>query len=202
MINADLQAYYANLLILEYVGQPNANALIQLIAQIAILNQLPLYVQNAYNVKSAVGPQLDIIGKYVGASRKGYGTNGAITLSDSDFRLLIQLAIIKNNSGSSLGAIQTELHNYFGGAILISDSANMQINYSIANTFGSSNLQNMIVYQGLLPKPMGVTISVSIVPPGHSNYFCFSTYSAAAPTGTAPFNDYNFYHVNYPWISY
>ncbi len=202
MTNTQLAQYYANLLILQYVGKPNAYAVIQLIASVAILNQLPLYIQNAYNVQSAVGPQLDVLGKYVGASRSGYGTNGAITLSDADFLLLIQLAIIKNNSGSSLGTIQSELHAYFGGAILISDSANMQLNYSIANTFGSSNLQNMIVYQGLLPKPAGVGISVTIVPPGQSNYFCFSTYSATAPTGTSPFNDYNFYHVNYPWIGY
>lgn len=202
MTNLELSESYANLLILEYIGQPNAYAYISLIALIGILNQLPSAVLNAYDIGSAVGPQLDVIGKYVGASRSGYGPSGPITLVDSDFRLLIQLAVVKNNSGSSLGTIQSELHSYFGNSILISDSADMQINYSIVNTFGTSALQSIILYNDILPRPMGVTASVSIITPIAGNFFCFSTYSANAPTGTAPFNDYNFYHPTYIWIGY
>ena len=184
------------------MAKPNAYALIQLLAQVAILGQLPFMCKPRINIGDAVGVQLDVIGKYCGVTRNGYGTNGPITLGDADFRLLIQLAVIKNNSGTSMGAIETALNNYFNGAITISDSTNMSLNYAIVNTFGSSDLQNMIVYEGLLPRPMGVGISVSIVPPGGNHFFTFSTYAAPAPAGTSPFNDYTFYNFHYPWITY
>lgn len=202
MTNAALAAYYADLLILQYKGKPKAYALVGLFAAAAIMDQLPTAVLNAYAVETAVGPQLDVLGKYVGALRSGYGSNGPIVLDDDDFRLLIKLAIIRNNSGSSLGDIQGQLHSYFGSAIQISDSANMSINYAVSSDFGSSDLQNMIVYQGFLPKPMGVSISVSIVPPGGNNFFNFRTYGAAAPAGTSPLNAYGFYNLTYPWITY
>lgn len=198
----DLRDYYTNLLILQYKNKPNALALLQAFILPALMDQLPTQVMNAYTLGTAVGVQLDVLGKYVGVTRHSFGSNGPVTLNDADFLKLIQLAIIRNNAGSDLQSIDTLLFAYFGNNILVSDSGNMALNYSIVSTFGSSNLQSVIITQGLLPRPMGCSVSVTIIPPGKNNFFSFCTYTANAPAGTSPFNDYNFYIKNWPWGTY
>lgn len=69
MTVAELIAYYANLLIIQYHNQPRAKATIELFAEILIASDIYLDVQNAYDVETAVGVQLDVIGKYVGVDR-------------------------------------------------------------------------------------------------------------------------------------
>jgi Protein of unknown function (DUF2612) len=68
--------YYVNLLIIQYSGpgQPNAQATISLLANIMMATGVFFDVENAYNViadlgPTAVGVQLDVIGKYVGVNR-------------------------------------------------------------------------------------------------------------------------------------
>jgi hypothetical protein len=63
MTNAELTSYYENLLILQYKGMPKAEATIR-----AFLNLLNIYeiindVDEGYNIDTAVGVQLDILGK-------------------------------------------------------------------------------------------------------------------------------------------
>lgn len=70
----DLVEYYTNLLILQYNGLPNASATISLLAETIFASGVAIDVQNAYNIDSslgdtAVGAQLDVIGKYVGINR-------------------------------------------------------------------------------------------------------------------------------------
>lgn len=71
----DLIAYYVKLLIIQYSGnQPKAQATMKILAAIMVANGIFFDVQNAYNIDpslgdTAVGAQLDVIGKYVGVDR-------------------------------------------------------------------------------------------------------------------------------------
>jgi Protein of unknown function (DUF2612) len=70
----DLIDYYANLLIIQYNDLPNASATISLLAETVLANGVAFDVQNAYNIDpdlgdTAVGVQLDVMGKYAGVSR-------------------------------------------------------------------------------------------------------------------------------------
>jgi hypothetical protein len=185
----------------------------------ALIDQVALAVQNAYNINPnfgnvAQGVQLDVIGKYVGAFRSANTINGFVTLDDSDFLKLINLAIIRNSAGSSLGDIDSALTAYFTGDIKVSDTADMSLVYTIVNTFGSSALQNVIIgninsyevdgvpYNGYLPKPMGVQISATIVPPGPQNYFAYATYTEPIGPGFTGFNSYQFLNPNSRWATY
>lgn len=62
MTTQELIDYYANLLILQYIGQPRAYATIQALVEPTIMDQLPITVQNAFDLETAVGAQLDTIG--------------------------------------------------------------------------------------------------------------------------------------------
>lgn len=164
MTNQELINYYANLLILEYLGKTNAYATIQALVTPVIMGQLPLAVQNAFNMDgSAVGVQLDVLGKYAGVTRNGYGLHGQpIALNDSEFFTFIKMAIITNNSGSSLNDIQNLLHQFFPGELLVFDHKEMRMSYLINSTVGSQNLVQLFITEETLPKPMGVQLAAPI----------------------------------------
>lgn len=150
---------------------------------------------------TAQGVQLDIIGKYCGVSRTGNGFNGPITLDDADFLSLIQVAIIRNNSGSSLATIQNLLHTYFPNELFVFDFANMNMSYMMSSAVGSQNLAQLFVSEGLLPKPMGVQLATLIYAPIVNTFFGFRTYDLPG-VNNSPFNTYDLYNLNSPWLSY
>ena len=303
--------YYANLLILQYLGQPNAYATIQTVVTGVIMDQLPTQVENAFNLNPTVqtvtfsdvaasgsfvityngmnsgsiawsaslkdiqdavnilfgvnavtvtgsifsetlvftfnvnqapqlititsntlqnvssvpitttvtnniasGVQLDVIGKYAGVTRSGFGMSGPITLGDADFIRLIQLAIITNTSGSSLATIEALLFAYFPNEILVFDYANaspMRMSYLINTSLSSQDLIELFVSEGLLPQPMGVGIGV-VAAPIIDQFFGFCDYNYATPTmpntmNTNPFNCGTSYTLGdyvetWPWLDY
>jgi hypothetical protein len=69
MTTDELIAYYSNLLILQYHDKPNAKAHVEAIARECIADQLISQVLNGFSIDTAIGKQLDIIGKYVGVPR-------------------------------------------------------------------------------------------------------------------------------------
>lgn len=200
----ELIDYYANLLILQYIGKPNAYATIQTLVTPVIMDQLPTQVENAFDlmgVTPALGDQLDILGKYAGVTRSGNGFTGPITLDDADFLSLVLMAIIKNNSGSSLKDIQALLFQFFPGEILVFDYKDMRMSYLVSSVVGSIDLVQLFVTEGLLPKPMGVALALVIYAPVITTFFGFRTYELPA-FNASPFNTYTTYHMDYPWLSY
>jgi len=65
-----LISYYQSLLLFQYKAQPNAAATIAILAKKAMLDDLPYFLNQAFNLNTAVGYQLDILGKYIGVSRQ------------------------------------------------------------------------------------------------------------------------------------
>lgn len=66
--------YYKNLLIIQFKSKPKAAATIALIAEIQAVNNLPFDVESAFDIETAVGVQLDILGKWIGVTRDYVGT--------------------------------------------------------------------------------------------------------------------------------
>ena len=69
MTTEELQAYYSNLLIIQFNQKPKAIGTIQALAGAAIASNIEYQVKNDFNLETAVGAQLDIIGDKVGVSR-------------------------------------------------------------------------------------------------------------------------------------
>lgn len=69
----NLKKYFTNLLILQYKNKPKAKATIEALVTAMFSdtngNIFPTQIQNAYNLDTAIGKQLDVIGKYVGYDR-------------------------------------------------------------------------------------------------------------------------------------
>jgi hypothetical protein len=73
MDTSDLINYYAGLLIVQYASLPNALATVQAYISALIQNQIIQQVQDGFDVKTAIGAQLDILGTYRGITRNAYG---------------------------------------------------------------------------------------------------------------------------------
>lgn len=65
----NLVEYYSGLLINQYNSLPKAKATIELMANLMLASGVMFDVQNGYNLDTAVGDQLDVIGKYEGIDR-------------------------------------------------------------------------------------------------------------------------------------
>lgn len=61
--------YYKDLLIIQYAQKPRARSLIGALVGEVVASGIIFDVRDAYDVETAVGAQLDIIGKYVGIDR-------------------------------------------------------------------------------------------------------------------------------------
>lgn len=162
---------------------------------------LPIAIQNAFNLLTAVGSQLDVLGKYAGVTRSGFGFTGFITLDDAEFLQLIQMSILRNTAGSSLATIQTLIGTYFPGQILVFDYADMRLSYILSSVFLPLDLVQLFISEGLLPKPMGVQLSSVIYAPDILTLFGFRTYFFPAHNAS-PFNSYQSYQTDFPWLTY
>lgn len=201
MTNQEIIDYYAKLLILQYREKPKAFGTIQTVVENVIMDQLPVAVQDAFDLETAEGVQLDVIGKYVGVSRVAYDFTGPIILDDDDFRTMIKIAIIKNGFGSSLAEIQELIYQFFEGSLLVFDFQNMRMGYFFDSAIGSRPLAEVFVRTGFLPKPMGVQLSALIYTNNIDNLFGFRTYELP-PFNVTGFNDYDNYDMDAPWLNY
>jgi hypothetical protein len=61
--------YYKNLLLYQYNDKPRARETIGLLADAALCDLVVLEINDAFNIETAVGPQLDVLGEYIGFSR-------------------------------------------------------------------------------------------------------------------------------------
>jgi len=196
----EIKVFYSDLLILQYRDKPKARDTVQAFGSLIIDGQLPVAVQNAFDPDTAVGVQLDIVGKYQGITREGYSFTGPVTLNDEDFRKLINLKIIQNNSGNSLADINALLMLYFGDTIKIYDYYDMSISYYVSAAFGSQELVEVFINKGLLPKPMAVRLGSTIYHPT-LKFYSWVTYEDTVNKGF-PMNTYEEYNMNWPWLDY
>lgn len=74
MTNDELVEYYRDLLIIQYNSKPKASGFMRAVLNVIMIYDLIIAVRDGYNIDTAIGNQLDILGKYVGAKRYIPGT--------------------------------------------------------------------------------------------------------------------------------
>ena len=65
----ELLNYYSNLLTIQYNGKPKAKATIEMLVKLLWANNTLHQIRDAFDVNTAVGTQLDILGMWVGVDR-------------------------------------------------------------------------------------------------------------------------------------
>jgi hypothetical protein len=61
--------YYKNLLIIQYNNKPKAQETIELNLNALLKDDILNQLEDAFNLETAIGKQLDILGKYIGLDR-------------------------------------------------------------------------------------------------------------------------------------
>lgn len=178
--------YYSNLLILQYHNKPKAKATVE--ATVDLLpDSLIQEVTNGFDLNTAVGKQLDILGKYIGLDRS-YIKDGAVSLlSDEDYRLLLKLKVVCNTSDYSHKNIDESLYEAFGTEIRMDSEGNMEMTYFIPAE--AVDVIEAAVQKGVLPKPMGVNLNYVIE--YNKKFFAFCTYADQSAVYKTGFRDYN-----------
>jgi hypothetical protein len=201
MTTQEIIEYYSKLLIIQYATKPKAVGTVQSLVGLVVMDQLPAQLRDAFNIDTAVGVQLDVLGKYAGVTRAALDFTGMVSLSDTDFRALIKLKIVKNNSGSSLYDIQKIITTFFNSKMRVFDYTDMTMLYFFDSTFASYELAQVAIRAGLFPRPMGVFSRGIFYLPNIYDMFEFRTYTTVDVAGRG-FNSYASYNLNWPWLSY
>jgi hypothetical protein len=232
--------YYVDLLLYQYNNLPKAKATIDLLVGAILVDLLPKDIETAFDLETAIGSQLDIIGEYIGLNRvinatitrdyftfedeqnnaaelfgftnytdpllnaevvlNAYIDASRITsaLNDSEYRILLKLKSIINRSNNSMYEISDILYGFFGTDIILYDQLDMSLFYFVKSTI--SKIILIAASQNILPKPMGVEISIfSLDDP--SLAWGFNDYQSAALYEIG-FSDYSTGYSNARFLNY
>lgn len=152
--------YYLNLVTSEYRNSPKFLALLTAMLQkFDDISQCGVAMDQAFDIDNAVGPQLDLAGSIVGASRTvGFQPSGGVSpiLDDATYRLLIKATAANNTWDGTIDGLQPLWATLFpGGRIIIADQQNMTAIIYIYGMFTS--IEKDLITNGLIvPRPEGV----------------------------------------------
>lgn len=190
---------YTGLITSEHADKPKFNAMVSTVAQCFVdqQNTLESFIP-AFDLDQAVGDQLDIIGEWVGISRRvntpltgvyfsldvaGVGfdqgvwqgpfdpSTGVTLLDDGTYRVLIRAKIGANHWDGTLGTSAAILNQIFdnGTNVFIQDNQDMSMVIGISGTIPSAVLLALLK-GGYIPlKPEGVLINEYIVTTGNGH---------------------------------
>lgn len=189
--SVDIKDYYANLLIIQYRNLPNARGTIESLVGESYADGLSLDVLNGFDLETAVGEQLDILGKYIGLNRqvKLFLPDQTTLLNDDDYRTLLKLKLITNNGRASTGEIKKSLYELFPQTIRVYDNRDMSYTYFVSDTL--QDLMKVIVSEELLPLPMSVEYRLIFVSKDVTKFFGFSHYNGInnSPNGFTRYSE-------------
>ncbi len=133
------------------------------LSQVSDLDDLRSDLISAFDLETATGAQLDILGRLAGVSRllPFESSTGTRSLTDTDFRFLIRARILQdhwNGTPSGLGVIQRALFPDSGMTVF--DNPNMTYKITAPSTL-SALRKEMLEAGLLLPSPTGVQLIVA-----------------------------------------
>lgn len=183
----DYAAYLANLLIIQYHDKPKAAATIKTIGSLFPVDLL-FQVRDAFDINTATGVCLDVLGKYVGVKRWYYNSEGEqIRLNDEEYRILIKFKAISNTSNASHYEIDQALYDFFGTRVRATSDGNMQMTIFIPSI--AERVIEAAIQQHALPTPMGVEANKIVVQ--DKRFFGLVNYKNQYAVYKTGFKDYN-----------
>ena len=126
---------------------------------------LPELIINGFDINTAEGKNLDILGQYIGLKRvvrSLIGDSNTNVLNDEQYRLLLKLKMIKNTNFSSTSQLRAALYAFFPTSIRLYDNRDMTYEYQLSTIF--TDLIGVIVAEELLPVPMALGYTATVVP--------------------------------------
>ena len=158
---------YRKLLTSEYKTRPKLTAwLLWLLSEgLTYRNTIQEFL-DAFQLDTAVGAQLDVIGRIIGVNRllSFYPIGGeSPVMNDDTYRLVIKAAIVRNYWKGTLDELYEAWEVLFPEVtIQIQDNQDMTFNVVIVGAF-TSLMRELIVNGYIVPKPEGVRINIMTI---------------------------------------
>lgn len=155
--------YYMNLVTSQYRDSPNfltwlQSNLLKFDDETNIIDQMTAF----FDIDSAVGAQLDILGQIIGQVRQVnfQPTDGSSPiLDDTNYRVLLKAKIVKNQWKGQIEGLSAIWKVLFpDGDIIITDNQDMTMNVIIAGNT-SLTTRDLVRNGYIVPKPEGVGIN-------------------------------------------
>ena len=178
--------YYANLLIMQYHNKRKAQETIKASTK-SIPDTLIQEIINGYDIETAVGVQQDLLGEYLGVDRYYVENGDLVALNDDDYRIILKLKAIANTSDLSHKSLDDSLYNFFGNAVRMDSTGNMEMTYFVPKN--KTPVILAAIQKEVLPRPMGVRCSYIIE--YDKKFFGFCTYGNLNAVYKTGFRDYN-----------
>lgn len=190
MDNNELIEYYKDLLIIQY-KQDKIESHIEAVIKPLVFFELIEDVKNAYNIDTAVGVQLNKLGKIIGLSRNMSDGTTVTILGDDDYRFYLKFKIVKNFSNHSMYSIDTMLYDFFVNQVKCIDNFDMTVMYEILDE--TLILPKTLKYMGLFPRGTGVMVDILAKT---DNPFVFDGNDEGEGFGKLSDDDYELLDVN------
>lgn len=152
---------YLNLITSEHSDRPKFRATVT-----AALNKADIGIDfvDAFDIDTAVGVQLDLIGAVLGLDRKlsFQPTDGSSSiLADGDYRSLLKAKIVLNQWDGTMETLTDALARWNASIyFVIKDNQDMTMDVI---AMGTNQLQKELIVNGyVVPKPAGVKINYSM----------------------------------------
>jgi Protein of unknown function (DUF2612) len=149
--------YYLSIITSEY--QNSSNFLLWLAVPLQIIAdmwQCLCSLDAAFDLDSAIGAQLDVLGQLVGVERiVGFQPSAGISpvLDDGTYRILLRAKIAQNQWNGQIPSLYALWAQLFpGGTIALQDNQNMTATIFLTGGF-SSIIQDLIVNGYIIPRP-------------------------------------------------
>jgi hypothetical protein len=156
--------FYLNLITSEYKTKINFMTFLNVL--LTPFNDINTVMQDFYlnfDIDSAVGMQLDMVGLLVGQSRTipFQPTDGSSsTLDDVTYRTLLKAKCALNNWNGQASELEATWLNLFpDGAVIVQDNQDMSITIGVGGQI-TSTMRDLIRNGYIIPHPQGVKINV------------------------------------------
>lgn len=155
---------YSGLITSEHNQKPNFMAWLNIALQMIVDDQNMLAgMPSAFDIDSAVGVQLDQIGKYVGRPRTlNYNPTSATSpvLDDTHYVTALKAKIAWNNWDGSIQQMFSIWNSLFpNNSLSIIDNQNMTMS-AVINGSLDAQTNEMVANKIIIPKPSGVGLTI------------------------------------------
>ena len=133
------------------------------LSQVSDLEELRTNLISVFDLDTAIGNQLDILGRLTGVSRglPFEPDSGSRTFSDEDFRLLIRARILQDHWDGTNAGLVTILQTLFpDSGMTFSDEQDMTVSVKAPSDIPAVQLE-MLEHGLLLPAPPGIRLTVN-----------------------------------------
>lgn len=116
-----------------------------------------------FDLDTATGAQLDILGQIIGVSRivpfKPTSPTDSSTLDDTTYRVLLRATLGANFWNGTIDGLQKLWQGLFpGGKLFVYDHQDMSFTVIMSGTF-TSMIQDLIHHDMIVPRPEGVLVN-------------------------------------------